>query len=414
LYDLVGNSAELEDLANAVSDRLGWPHQKIPHEPDAVVRRAVHDDTKTLVSAMNQEDAQLMLPIYEDQAASCNRSTVVAKAWSALSQERPLPRSIIYWKLKKVGGSTICNMLRDWADYKGRHFSYLRGALANSSNELQAKVVCNYNTATRTPWPYMHLRAEVQRTEPAMQIVTLREPAQQACSFFYWICALAHDEGDYGCGLPKEAELGNCTKKAGKMSCSGVATFVPSLTQVQRFWEKKWTQQALAPWRPDSIESPEIVPELETPEERHRNTQRILDHMNGPDPPLVLLFEDYEDSMKLLQSRLDWTFDNEEPPKDGDPHPPFEAWPDDAQAFLLQKIREERLDEVYSTGRRLFLKALNEEGLSPRPSSAWVAFRDALLDQEDGDFAAQSVATTRENLDFMRHLRGAKVRDWRP
>ena len=91
--------------------------------------------------------------------------------------------------------------------------------------------------------------------------------------------------------------------------------------------------------------------------------------------------------MKLLQSRLDWTFDNEEPPKDGDPHPPFEAWPDDAQAFLLQKIREERLDEVYSTGRRLFLKALNEEGLSPRPSSAWVAFTDALLDQEDGDFA---------------------------
>ena len=86
----------------------------------------------------------------------------------------------------------------------------------------------------------------------------------------------------------------------------------------------------------------------------------------------------------------------------------------DAQAFLLQKIREERLDEVYSTGRRLFLKALNEEGLSPRPSSAWVAFRDALLDQEDDDVAAQPVATTRENLDFMRHLRGAKVRDWRP
>ena len=71
-------------------------------------------------------------------------------------------------------------------------------------------------------------------------------------------------------------------------------------------------------------------------------------------------------------------------------------------------------DAEKEDGRLENLKALNEEGLSPRPSSAWVAFRDALLDQEDGDFAAQSVATTRENLDFMRHLRGAKVRDWRP
>ena len=385
LYDLVGNSAELEDLANAVSDRLGWPHKKIPHEPDAVVRRAVHDDTKTLVSAMNQEDAQLMLPIYEDQAASCNRSTVVAKAWSALSQERPLPRSIIYWKLKKVGGSTICNMLRDWADYKGRHFSYLRGALANSSNELQAKVVCNYNTATRTPWPYMHLRAEVQRTEPAMQIVTLREPAQQACSFFYWICALAHDEGDYGCGLPKEAELGNCTKKAGKMSCSGVATFVPSLTQVQRFWEKKWTQQALAPWRPDSIDSPKAVPAITSTEGHLRNTERILDQMRSSDPPLVLLFENFDDSVKLLQRKLGWTFEDEESLRHLYTHPTFEAWPEDARDFVKRRIEEARLDEVYAEGTRLFGQALEQEGIQPTPLSARRPFGDTHEEEGSDD-----------------------------
>ena len=415
LYNLVGNAADLDSFADAISDRLGWPHRKVPHYDDGVVRRPIHDDTKAFVAQLNKEDRRL----YESNMArgkttsSCNRSSTVSSAWDALGKERPVPKSIIYWKRPPAAGSAICNLLLDFADYRGRQFINLRANVVSDSTPIQANVVCNDHTALSSPW----LRDEEQGAAPAMQIVTLREPAHKICSLFYRQCASQNNAGGhkYGCRLPADVDLANCTRHGDQVSCASRGiSFVPNLEQVRDFWTNTWATQTLAPWRPDSIESPEIVPELETPEERHRNTQRILDHMNGPDPPLVLLFEDYEDSMKLLQSRLDWTFDNEEPPKDGDPHPPFEAWPDDAQAFLLQKIREERLDEVYSTGRRLFLKALNEEGLSPRPSSAWVAFRDALLDQEDGAFPAQPVATTRENLDFMRHLSGAKVRDWRP
>ena len=163
--------------------------------------------------------------------------------------------------------------------------------------------------------------------------------------------------------------------------------------QVEDFWEHSWVTQALAPWRPDSIESPEIVPEIKTKQARRRNTQQILEQMNGADPPLVLLFENYDDSVKLLQRKLDWTFDNEENLKDAYTHPPFESWPMDAQEFLLRKIKEEGLDEVYATGTRLFLKALSDEGLSPRPSTDWVAFRETHHDEGDEPLL-EPVATT--------------------
>ena len=157
----------------------------------------------------------------------------------------------------------------------------------------------------------------------------------------------------------------------------------------------------------------EIVPEIETTEDYRRNTKLILDQMNGPDPPLVLLFENYEDSVKLLQRKLDWTFENEENLKDAYSHPPFEAWPHDVQEFVNRRIRLERLDEVYTKGKRLFLKALKEEGIPPRRPGAWVAFRDTIQDEGDHPLP-QPVATEREELGFMRCLRGAQTWDYRP
>ena len=397
LYDLVGNSAELDNFGEAVSDRLGWRRRKLPHDDNSIVRRPIYDETKAWIAQLNKEDRHL----YEVSmakgklASTCDRAPAVAGAWDALSKERETPKSIIYWKLKKVAGSTICQLLLDWADYKGKHFSYIRGNLSKDSTALQANVVCNHHTAVNSPWPYMHIRKEVQQTAPAMQIVTLREPAQQVCSFFYWKCALPNDAGEYkaGCGLPADADLGNCTKHADHISCSRGISFVPNLEQVEDFWEHSWVTQALAPWRPDSIESPEIVPEIKTKQARRRNTQQILEQMNGADPPLVLLFENYDDSVKLLQRKLDWTFDNEENLKDNYTHPPFESWPMDAQEFLLRKIKEEGLDEVYATGTRLFLKALSDEGLSPRPSTDWVAFRETHHDEGDEPLL-EPVATT--------------------
>ena len=397
LYDLVGNSAELDNFGEAVSDRLGWRRRKLPHDDNSIVRRPIYDETKAWIAQLNKEDRHL----YEVSmakgklASTCDRAPAVAGAWDALSKERETPKSIIYWKLKKVAGSTVCGLLLDWADYKGKHFSYLRGNLSKDSTALQANVVCNHHTAVNSPWPYMHIRKEVQQTAPAMQIVTLREPAQQVCSFFYWKCALPNDAGEYkaGCGLPADADLGNCTKHADHISCSRGISFVPNLEQVEDFWEHSWVTQALAPWRPDSIESPEIVPEIKTKQARRRNTQQILEQMNSADPPLVLLFENYDDSVKLLQRKLDWTFDNEENLKDNYTHPPFESWPMDAQEFLLRKIKEEGLDEVYATGTRLFLKALSDEGLSPRPSTDWVAFRETHHDEGDEPLL-EPVATT--------------------
>jgi len=407
LYDLVGNSVELDDFADAMSDRIGWPRRKVLHDEDAVIRRPVHDDTKAWVANLNEKDHRLYASnMAKDKLAlSCDRTPAVAEAWQALSKERPAPKSIIYWKLKKVSGSTICNLLLDWADYKGKQFSYLRGILANDSMALQANVACNHHAAERTHWPYMHLRSEVQQTEPALQIVTVRDPAQQVCSYFYWKCALPNNEGNYKCNLPADSDLGNCTKHADQVSCPGSIPFVPNLKQVKDFWTSSWVRQALAPWRPDSIESPQIVPEIETPGDRRRNTNLIIEQMNGPDPPLVLLFENYDDSVKLLQRKLDWTFQNEDNLKDAYAHPPFEAWPDDAQDFILRKIKEERLDEVYATGKDLFLKALKQEGLSPRDPDAWVAFRDTHQDEDDSSTPEQA-PTTSEEPGFLGRLRG--------
>jgi hypothetical protein len=415
LYDLVGDSADLGSFADAISERVGWPKRPVTHEEDAVVRRPVYDDTKAWIAKLNKEDRRL----YESNmakgklASTCDRSPAVAGAWDALSKERETPKSIIYWKLKKVSGSTICNLLLDWADYKGKHFTYLRGNLSSDSQALQANVVCNHHTAEQSPWPYMHLRSEVQRTAPAMQIVTVRDPAQQVCSFFYWMCTLPNNEGNYRCNLPANADLGNCTKHADQVSCPRGIPFVPNLAQIADFWTNSWVKQALAPWRPDAIESAEIVPEIETTEDYRRNTKLILDQMNGPDPPLVLLFENYEDSVKLLQRKLDWTFENEENLKDAYSHPPFEAWPHDVQEFVNRRIRLERLDEVYTKGKRLFLKALKEEGIPPRRPGAWVAFRDTIQDEGDHPLP-QPVATEREDLGFMRRLRGAQTWDYRP
>lgn len=390
LYDIVGNSVDMNSFANAISDRVGWTHKKLPFEMDGVVRRQIHDDTKAWVAKLNTQDRRL----YESNMAkgklaeSCDRAPAVAQAWDALRRERPLPKSVIYWKLKKVSGSTICNMLLDWADYKGKYFSYLRGSIANDSLALRANVVCHHHTADRTPWPYMHLRAEVQKNEPAMQIVTVRDPAQQVCSFFYYHCAMPNKHGKYECNLPADSDLGNCTKYP-TPSCLGAISFVPNLEQVKDFWTSSWVGQALAPWRPDSIESRQIVPEIETPKDRRRNTHLIIEQMKGPNPPVVLLFENYEDSVKLLQKKLDWTFENEETLKDQYTHPQFQAWPDDAADFIMQMIKKERLDEVYSMGKELFFKALEEEGIRPRPSEAWVSFAE--MHEDEGDDPAAGI-----------------------
>ena len=329
LYDLVGNSAEVGDFTDALSDAAGWPRRKVGHARDSVVRRPVHGSTKAWVAQQNVKDRNM----YDHyvRRSRCNRTRTVAAAWKALEDERTLPKSVIFWKLKKVSGSTICNLLLDWADYKGKHFSYLHSDVQNNSVALAADVVCNHHTADRTGWPYLHLRADVQKTDPALQIVTVREPAEQLASFFYW-----NHIGDARWGMGPDV----CTKRADHVDCTKPITAVPDLEAVQQFWNDKWIRQALSPWRPDSIESKELVPEVNTPEQWRRNTDNILKTLQGRDPPLVLLFENYQDSIRLLQHKLDWTFEDEEPLKDSYTHPSFEAWPEDSKSFVREQIKK--------------------------------------------------------------------------
>ena len=225
------------------------------------------------------------------------------------------PHRIVGWKLKKVGGSSLCAMLERYAASHGLSHHFQAG-ITNATQSPPGDdpdVVCT-EFANADAFP-------VVRDRDATHILLVREPADQAVSHFYYRRYQRR----------AEAEGGECGDENYLPTVDEVEESMASYLEEYNFVLPDDFQQAFVGW-------PGRNP-----------TQQLGDVID-------LEFEQYDASVALLEERLDFRIPDI-PHEKNCPHPPLAAWGAPQREVLERALNTTRIPAVAAASKARFRAA---------------------------------------------------------
>jgi len=308
---------------------------------------------------------------YEDFAPDVSNHVGQTAIAPAATNYTPASPPVLYWKLRKVAGSTVCLILERYASQRGlritspdaatlranltasrgggrrglykRRVGFSTGVLPLASasgrgsdrmspprrqllryehNTDCAKlgpaddVVCCHNLGQRAS----QRDAFIASKPDLLQVVTLRDPGEQLVSVYHY----------------RQQALGRDPFKP------------PDRLQADAFIRQTWSRYLLD-WAPTG----EAGNAMTALNELKRNSTQLL----------VLIFEAMDESLVLLLDRLGLGL--EEGVKDWakrTPHATLRWWPRDSVQLIKSYIRQGRLQLVYDTARQVFERQVDAFG----------------------------------------------------
>ena len=215
-----------------------------------------------------------------------------------LIEDKSEESHVLFWKLKKVGGSGICSMLRCQAEVQAltiaTHDNFSPGDYISPMeqiNSLHYNIMCIHEAA-KVLWPYYwanHPQANFT------QFVILRHPLDQAVSYFYERCQEDVFFGD-DAPCPKDSERKH------------ISAHAPSSQLAQDWFE--WyitTDRWLAEWGfIRSLDHAEYVLNvlLMSHNVQNENIDQIIDQGKAFRNLIVLVYDEYDASLDLIAQTL--------------------------------------------------------------------------------------------------------------